>query len=142
MKRALRQTMATLITLAVSGFAAVGCERSRGAAMQPASNPENPSRAVEAIAAARCDYAQRCGEVGPPGHRGATAASVRYAGPRDCMESTREDTQRVYGACTGALDNDDVRACVSAINTDSCSNWTEEMTQFEECSSSNVCAGR
>jgi Family of unknown function (DUF6184) len=87
-------------------------------------------RAVDAIAAARCDHEQRCDGVGP---------NRVYVNGEHCMRVMLADGQRELGVCRLGIDQADLRECLTEIHDGDCNSSLASLERVAACRVAELC---
>jgi hypothetical protein len=97
--------------------------------------PREAHRALLSVAAARCDRAERCLQVGP---------NHRYDTRSDCLMAVRavENDEINLNACSGGIDQRELNECVAAIKGSECDPSLDSLRQSNACRESELCLGR
>jgi hypothetical protein len=112
---------------------AIGCER--GDDSEPALTPAartSPAaeRAIEAIAAARCDHEQRCNAIG---------ATAEYMTREHCMNVMRADGYDELAVCGLGIRQQPVQRCLTQISARACGSALDRLGHVPGCRSSDLC---
>ena len=114
-------------------------EASRAEARQPRAIGGGPADGdrrftptLRKIAAAFCDRAMRCGDVGP---------NEKYASRDDCVEKVKEEKRGYIDAdqCSLGISQTGLGQCTRAIADDDCGNKLDSISDLRSCKTSNVC---
>jgi hypothetical protein len=87
-------------------------------------------RAIDAVAAARCDHEQRCDGIGP---------NRVYVNSEHCMRVMLADSQRELGVCRLGIDQADLRECLNEIHDGDCSGALASLERVAACRSAELC---
>jgi hypothetical protein len=114
-------------------FLAVACERKKEPREHPVQSMRT-SAAIVAIALARCDREQRCGNIGN---------GQRYSSRNVCMTSVRDDWKDDLNAyeCRAGVKQDELADCVHEIRDEDCRNPLDALQRMAACRSSDICVG-
>jgi hypothetical protein len=112
---------------------AIGCER--GDDSEPALTPAartSPAaeRAIEAIAAARCDHEQRCNAIG---------ATAEYMTREHCMNVMRADGYDELGVCGLGVRQEPIQGCLAVIAGQACGSALSRLERIPACRSNLLC---
>jgi hypothetical protein len=123
--------------LAVSSALLIGCDRGSEpasrthvtSAEQPA--PVNPA-SIDAIALARCDREQRCGNLGD---------GKKFSNREACLNDIRSqgDDTLTTSACPGGIDTMRLERCLDAIRGERCDNPLDLMSRLNACRTDELC---
>jgi hypothetical protein len=122
---------ATLLLL--TGALFIGCER--GYESEPVLTPAagtTPAaeRAIDAIAAARCDHEQRCNSIGP---------TAQYMTREHCMNVMRADGYDELGVCRLGIDQREIQSCLAEIADQDCGDPIDRLERMAACRSGKLC---
>ncbi|UQA61651.1 DUF6184 family natural product biosynthesis lipoprotein [Polyangium aurulentum] len=97
--------------------------------------PREVNRALLSVAAARCDRAERCMQVGP--HH-------RYDTRSDCVTAVRakENDELNLNACPGGIDREELDECLEEIREAECDSTLDALSATVACRASDLCLGR
>jgi hypothetical protein len=109
-----------------------GCAQDR-TPLTPA-NADKPAtqHAVDSIASARCDRAQRCGQIRNDGE---------YATRAHCMNVMQDEAKQTVGQCRQGIDRGDVEQCVGEIANQDCGTSLESLQTWVACQTDDLCLG-
>lgn len=109
-----------------------GCAQDR-TPLTPA-NADEPAtqHAVDSIASARCDRAQRCGQIRNDGE---------YATRAHCMNVMQDEAKQTVGQCRQGIDRGDVEQCVGEIANQDCGTSLESLQTWVACQTDDLCLG-
>ena len=126
------KSLKTSAFLLVAG--AFGCASQNGseeAPLVPASGTTPAAeRAIDGIAAARCDHEQRCNGIGP---------NRLYVNSEHCMRVMMEDGRRELGVCRLGIDQADLNECVNAVRQGDCSGALDKLERLTACRAAELC---
>jgi hypothetical protein len=89
--------------------------------------------AIDALAGAQCDRAQRCHKVGP---------NTEYASRDHCMTRMRAEAQKSVGKCDKGIDRHDLEQCVGEVQNQDCGGFSLEGLQTSiACDTDDLCLG-
>ena len=87
-------------------------------------------RAIDAVAAARCEQEQRCDGIGP---------NRLYVNDEHCFRVMQADGQSELGVCRLGIDQADLRECVAEIQSGDCSAPLDKLERVAACRSAELC---
>jgi hypothetical protein len=91
---------------------------------------QRQQEAVQTIAAAQCDRAQRCKTIG---------RDAEHATREHCLSVMREDARQVVGECRQGIDRGDLAQCVGEIQNQDCGMSLEGLQTWVACQSDDLC---
>ena len=121
------------ILLGLGSLVALSCERQGEAeeAFTPAARTSPAAeRAIEAMAAARCDHEQRCNRVGP---------TTDYMNRDHCMNVMRADAYEELGGCAAGVDQSDLQECLGEIANADCGGPIDAIERVAACQLDDLC---
>jgi len=130
--RIVKSSLSILFTLAMFG----ACSQDKAPPLTPAAGTAaQPQRAtaeqaMDAIANARCNREQRCGNIGP---------DKQYSSREHCMTAALSDLRESLADCQAGVDENDVRQCAGEIETQGCSGPFEGLETFIACKTDDLC---
>ncbi len=88
--------------------------------------------AIQQLVEARCQLAQRCGDIGADGD---------WASADECrQENLREYTEDLSAEeCPGGVNATELRECIQAIGTQECNAPFDQLDRVIECRTSDMC---
>jgi hypothetical protein len=124
---------ALLLVALGAGFVFTACGRDNEAL--GTISPREVNRALLSVAAARCDRAERCQQVGP---------DHRYDTRSVCLSAVRakENSELNLHACPGGVDQGKLNECLAEIRASECDSTLDALTQSVACRPSDLCDGR
>ncbi|MFI5302308.1 MAG: DUF6184 family natural product biosynthesis lipoprotein [Polyangiales bacterium] len=133
----MRRGPSVLLFLAVV-TAACGHEYSEsGTTTVTAGTPTDPAsahtaRAIDEIAAARCQREARCDNVG---------ANRHYVGNDACFTQLKGEgmNELTASACPHGLDGSQLNKCLADIRAEHCENLLDTIGRLSSCSTSSLC---
>lgn len=115
----------------VIGFLISSCQHHESEPLVPAAGTvRQVESSVDQLAKARCDYAERCKQIG---------ASMRYSSREHCMNVMRADARRDLNQCHEGVDEKDFRECLTQIANEDCSGAFRGMDEYKECHLDDLC---
>jgi hypothetical protein len=120
----------------ILGLAFIGCERSEEAEppFTPASaTGQSAERAVEGLASARCDYEQRCRNVGP---------TATFLNREHCLNVMRSDARDKFRDCRAGIKDQELRECLGELANEDCGGAGGTVDALErsiECRATEIC---
>ncbi len=107
-----------------------GADDSRPAQVQEVSKPVNT--AIDRIVLARCELAERCGDVGQ---------GKDYTSRTQCEQKVRSDWRNDLNAyeCSRGIDESELSECLQEIRTQDCDNPFDMLGRVTACRSSDIC---
>ncbi len=127
----MRYSGALIALLPVAVF--IGCEGTKPepAPLVPAARTSPAAeRAIDAIAAARCDHEQRCNSIGP---------TSEYMTRQHCMNVMRSDGYSELGVCRLGIDQSELQECLAEIGNAGCGAPLDALERIVACRSSDLC---
>jgi hypothetical protein len=91
---------------------------------------EREQEAVQTIADAQCDRAQRCKGIGQ---------DAEYATRSHCLTRMREQAQKTVGECNQGIDRGDLAQCVGEIKNQDCGASFDSLQTWVACQSDDLC---
>ncbi len=133
----MQRFFATTFGLAILGVlaAAGGChrhaQRTYAGTHAYAGGPTNRS-AVHAIADARCDREQHCGNIGAGG---------KYASKHACIEVVRSEWAESLNAreCQRGVNEQELDECLEDIRSENCRNPFDSLERVMSCGTVEIC---
>jgi hypothetical protein len=124
------RTVALLTTTALS-IACGGAHRTLVAetvASSTVSWQHNAETVVASLVAARCEKEQSCNNIG---------VGAKFASPKGCSDQLRGNIGSDLSGftCERGLDSAAVDRCVTAIESEACT----ELTRFDKCRTASIC---
>jgi hypothetical protein len=93
---------------------------------------QREQEAVQTIADAQCDRAQRCKGIGP---------DAEYATRAHCLTRMRQTAQQTVGECNQGIDRSDLAQCVGEIENQDCGVSFDGLETWVACQSDDLCLG-
>jgi hypothetical protein len=127
----MRKLGATLLLASLAAFA--GCERHETSepALTPASRtPPAAERAAEGVTRARCDRAERCGQIG---------LNAQYSSREHCLNVLWQDSLDQLSGCRNGVDQGAVNECLSEIGEHGCEDAMGGFQQYLACKVEDLC---
>lgn len=143
----MRMSTRTLTTCFIASATLLGCERAVMTGQDMHNDQPEPSvsgelaslvppgtntSVAEAIAKARCEHEQRCGEVG---------SGQKYASPESCVAAIRaqwRDDLSVF-QCSEGIDQNQLRSCIDEIREESCGSPLDSLSRYVACNFGTIC---
>ncbi len=128
---------ATTLGLALLAALGSGCQRHAQRTVAHthayAGGPTNRS-AVAAIADARCDREQRCGNIGSGG---------KYASKHACNEQVRREWAEPLNGreCPRGVNEEELEECLEDIRGEDCNNPFDSLERVLSCGTVEICRG-
>jgi hypothetical protein len=127
----MRYLGAAALLLVMSSFA--GCDRgeSSGRTLTPASrSTPSAERAAEDVTRARCDRAERCGDIG---------LEATYLSRQHCLNVLWDDSMDELRSCRSGVDQVAVQDCLAEIGSHGCSDAVGSFQQYLACKVEDLC---
>jgi hypothetical protein len=123
---------ALLIVALGAGLGLVACDRENRALGEAPSGAVN--RALQSIAATRCDRAMRCQQIG-------SAQGQKWSSLDACVTSVRQNEREDINlyACPGGIDQKELNECLAEIRSAECGSALDAIQQMAACRSSDLC---
>jgi hypothetical protein len=133
---------AVATVIATMGVSLVACNREKQATGEgrspgdetPAADRVEPEAAVNSMSEARCEYEQRCGNVGQ---------DRTYSDKDHCLTRFKGDFQKELNAweCPGGINRDELTECLTEIRNNDCNSPFDSLERVIACRSSDLCEG-
>ncbi len=132
------KTFSALVVLGAAGILGASCtsdtEVEPGTARNAQMQGTSTADAAERIAAARCNYEQKCGNVG---------ATADFKDRNHCLQVQRKDMREsLDGDCQYGVSKSDLSDCLTEVGNQDCAGVGMAIDVVErsfECSSSELC---
>ncbi len=120
--------VAAFVVLPLTG----ACQRKDPEPLVPASGSvREVETAIDRLATARCDYAQRCRRIGP---------EAQYSSREHCTKIMHTEAQRDLNQCRRGVDQEDLRECLTQIQNEDCSGAFRRVDEYKDCHLDDLCA--
>jgi uncharacterized protein DUF6184 len=133
-----KRIFGTLTAIAATVAAIQGCSQQK-APVTPETTAERrdvdqrKEQAVDSLADAQCNRAERCKEIGP---------KKDYGSRDQCLTQMRHEAQKSIGKCNKGIDRDDLAQCVGQIQSEGCGSVSfEGLTTWIACDTDDLCLG-
>jgi hypothetical protein len=93
---------------------------------------QREQEAVQTIAAAQCDRAQRCKQIG---------REAEYGSREHCLGVMGKTAQEAVGECNQGIDRDDLAQCLGEIKNQDCGASFDGLQTWVACQSDDLCLG-
>jgi hypothetical protein len=93
---------------------------------------QREQEAVQTIADAQCDRAQRCKAIGQ---------DAEYATRAHCLSLMRKEAHETVGECNQGIDRGDLAQCVGEIQNQDCGASFDGLQTWVACQSDDLCLG-
>jgi hypothetical protein len=87
-------------------------------------------RAIEALAATRCDHEERCNRIAP---------NAVYMSQEHCMNVMRADGYDELGVCRLGVDQDRLAGCLAALAGQVCGAELDRLERLAGCGTAELC---
>ena len=110
-----------------------GCEHrdASAVALTPAAGTTpSAERAAENLTRARCDRAERCGEVGP---------GAQFTSREHCLDTLWRESVAQATSCRAGIDQQAIEGCLTEIDAHGCDDAMGGFNQYAACKVEDLC---